>query len=313
MKNRLLCLTAAVVVGSAALTGCGGDDDTTKTDDGLSIVRVANLPVAATMLVAIADEQGYFEDNGIKVEVTNSSELATFIPALDKQYDVVMTTPSDFLASGAKGFDIAVLGGAWADGAGVYSKDAASIDDLAGKKIATNSLTGLQYAMLQDSLETAGVEAELVQVPFASQPDQAKAGQVDAATVPEPFASSLAEAGFTRVFTPIEEATGETDALTGWYSTTRDFADANPEVVEGWDEAMGSAIEWIDENNADYRALLVDELELDQATAEAIEMPTWTVDVSAEQLAVYIGPLVRQGQLDDNAEDLDLSTFVLDN
>jgi NitT/TauT family transport system substrate-binding protein len=309
-----LRLVAALAVGATALVACGSSSNSnsaTTGADGLTVVRVANLPAAATQLLQVADEQGFLKANGIKAEITQSSELSTFIPALGKQYDVVMTTPSDFLASATKGFDIGVLGGAWADGAGVYSKTAKSIADLAGKKIATNSLAGLQYAMLADSLATAKVTAQLVQVPFASQPDQLKAGQVDAATVPEPWASALAEAGYTRIFTPIEQATGEKNALTGWFSTTKAFASAHPAVVTGWRAAMTSAIDWVGKNDAKFREMLTTNLKLDAKTAADLQMPTFTAVPTADNLKVYVGPLVRQKQLDAAAEKLDLSTYIV--
>jgi NitT/TauT family transport system substrate-binding protein len=311
-KITVGAFAATVAIALAGLTGCAAEPAPAPEAGELTTVRVANLPVAATMILNVAVEQGFLEENGIDAQVTESSELGTFIPALGNQYDIVMTTPSDFLAAATKGFDLVSTAGGWADGAGTYSKVASSIEELAGLRLATNSLAGLQYAMLQDSLAQAGVEGfELVQVPFAAQPDQLIAGQVDAATVPEPFASALEAEGYTRLFTPIEEATGEKNALTGWFSTSREFADANPEVLEGWAAAFESAVDWIEGNPDDFRAFVQEQLELDPAVAEAMTMPTYKKQITAEILSVYLGPLVRQGQLEESAEDLDLSAYVL--
>lgn len=311
--------TAAVVAATAAIamlsmSACASEPAPAPAEGGVTTVRVANLPVAATMILNVADKKGYLEENGIKVEITESSELGTFIPALGNQYDIVMTTPSDFLAAATKGFDLVSTAGGWADGAGTYSKTAKSIEDLAGKKLATNSLAGLQYAMLQDSLEQAGVEGyELIQVPFAAQPDQILADQVDAATVPEPFASALEAEGYTRLFTPIEVATGVEGALTGWFSTSRAFADANPEVLAGWAKAFEAAVDWIEGNPDEFREFVKAELDLDPAVAAAMTMPTYKKQITAELLKVYLGPLIRQGQLDASADTLDLSAYVLGN
>ncbi len=311
--------TAGIVAATAALalvglTACSTPAPEPAPDGEveLTVIRVANLPVAATMILNVADEQGFLEDHGIDAEITESGELATFIPALGTQYDIVMTTPTDFLASATRGFDIVATAGGWADGAGVYSKVASSIEELAGLKIATNSLAGLQYAALLDSLEQEGVEGvELIQVPFAAQPDQLFAGQVDAATVPEPFASAIEAEGYTRLFTPIEIATGEDAALTGWYSTSRVFADANPEALEGWNAAFEDAVDWIEANPEEYRAFVQDKLGLDPEVAEAITLPTYQKSVTADTLEMYLGFLVRQAQLDAAVEDLDLSQYVL--
>lgn len=308
----IVAATAAIAL--ASLTACaapspapeGGDDD------ALTVVRVANLPVAATMILNVAYEKGFLEDHGIDAQITESGELATFIPALGSQYDVVMTTPTDFLAAATRGFDIVATAGGWADGAGLYSKTATSIDELAGLKVATNSLTGLQYAALLDSLEQNGVEGvELIQVPFAAQPDQLFAGQVDAATVPEPFASAIEAEGYTRLFTPIEVATGEEAALTGWYSTSSAFAEAHPEAMEGWNAAFEDAVDWIEGNPEEFRAFVKEKLALDDDVAAAITLPTYQKRVTADTLSLYIGFLVRQDQLDQAVEDLDLAQFVL--
>lgn len=313
-KTTAGIVTATAALALASLTACSTPTPAPEPggEGELTVIRVANLPVAATMILNVADEKGFLEDHGIDVEITESGELATFIPALGSQYDIVMTTPTDFLAAATRGFDIIATAGGWADGAGVYSKDATTIAELEGKKIATNSLTGLQYAALLDSLEQEGVEGyELIQVPFAAQPDQLFAGQVDAATVPEPFASAIAAEGYTRLFTPIETATGEEAALTGWYSTSSVFADANPEAMEGWEAAFADAVDWIEANPEDYRAFLEEKLALDPEVAEAITLPTYQAKVTADTLSTYLGFLVRQEQLDAAVEDLDLSQYVL--
>lgn len=317
MKKTTVRFTGAVAgLALVGLTACGGGDSTETengSDGGPTTIRVANLPVAATMVLTVAAEQGFLEDHGIDAEITESSELATFIPALGNQYDIVMTTPTDFLSAATRGFDIVSTGNGWADGAGLISADAKTIEDLAGKKIATNSLTGLQYAMLEDTLEQHGVEGfELIPVPFAAQPDQLIAGQVDAAVVPEPWVSQLLQdPAYTRVFTPIEEATGQQGTLTGWFSTTREFADDNPEAIEGWQAALTEAIEWIQANEADFRALLERELDLQPDIAAIVTLPGYKPEITADDLGVYLGPLVRQEQLEASAEDLDLSQYVL--
>lgn len=313
MKKITAGIVAATAVMALSLTACSTPAAEPEPGAGeLTTIRVANLPVAATMILNVADEQGFLEAHGIDVEITESGELATFIPALGSQYDIVMTTPTDFLSASTKGFDLVATAGGWADGAGVYSKVASSIEELAGKKIATNSLAGLQYGMLLDSLDQANVEGyELVQIPFAAQPDQLIAGQVDAATVPEPFASALEAEGYTRLFTPIEVATGEAGALTGWYSTSRVFADANAEALKGWNDAFADAVDWIEANPEEYRAFIQEKLGLDADVAASITLPTYKKKVTAQILSTYLAPLVRQGQLDATVEDLDLAQYVL--
>lgn len=311
MKKTTATIAAATAaLAMATLSAC--TTPAPPAEDGeLTTIRIATLNVAATMVLPVMIEQGFLEDHGIEAEVT-LGELSTFIPALGSQYDIVMTTPTDFLTSATAGFDIITSAGGWADGAGVYSKVASTIEELAGKKIATNSLAGLQYSMLVDSLEQNGIDGyELIQVPFASQPDQLIAEQVDAATVPEPFASALEAEGFTRIFTPIEEATGQAEALTGWFSTSRAFADANPEVLAEWEAAFAEAVDWIEANPEEFRAFVEEQLELDPAVAAAITLPTFTEKVTPDLLSIYLGPLVRQGILDEAVNELDLSEFVL--
>src|SRR5690554_3209838 len=101
-------VAATAVIALASVTACAADPGTEVEGNGdeLTVVRVANLPVAATMILNVADQKGFLERNGIKAEITESSELGTFIPALGNQYDIVMTTPTDFLSASTKGFDL---------------------------------------------------------------------------------------------------------------------------------------------------------------------------------------------------------------
>jgi NitT/TauT family transport system substrate-binding protein len=314
--TRLLALTLATSL--ATLSACGSDD-ASEGVGGATSVRVATLPAVTPMILDVAQQEGFFEDNGLDVEITQSTDLGTFIPALGRQYDVVMSTPSDFLAAADRGFDVKALPGAFVaevdgfDDPGVVSSGAASIEELEGKKIGTNSLTGLQYISLVKSLDDAGVEAELVQVPFPSMVDQLTKGQVDAVAVAEPWRSQLLQDSANKsLFVPPLQALGLDSAPTAWYTTSGEWLGDHEDFTARWEKSMSAAMDWIaDPANEDaFRQILVDKLKLAPEQAALVELPAYQLELSSDDLDAYVDLLAGADQFEGGGDDLDTADLI---
>ena len=74
--------------------GCG-TDTASPTGYQLTTLRVAMFPGGASLPVHAAVEKGIFEQNGLRVELTEGPDLPVFMAALAKgQYDIVMSVPT---------------------------------------------------------------------------------------------------------------------------------------------------------------------------------------------------------------------------
>lgn len=300
------------------ISACGGGGASTSpsgpSQQTLIPVRVVNVPVAATEVLAVAQQEGFFKNHGLDVTVTDSNNIATFIPGLGKQWDIVMATPTDFLNGILHGYDLVAIPQAWEDAASLIApKDITSPSGLSGKKIGVPSLAGLQYGMVSYSLQKLGVNnAQLTVIPFPNQPAALNAGQINAADVPEPYASlALENSDYKVLFNPTKIATGESGPLTGWYATSKTYANQNPQVIKNWEAAIGEAMAWIPGHSQAYRQILVQALKIEPALANRIELPPYELHVKVSQLKAFETPLVATQQVAAAINNVSLSDHLL--
>lgn len=308
----------AAVVTLGALAGCASAEEPGTSQS--TSVRVALVPATVTAQVVIADDQGIFADHGLDVEITQSPNLGTFVPALGSQYDIVYGTPADLILAASKGFDITLVSGAYDDStensqAAIIAGKDSGIDDVAGlegKRIAVPTLAGTLAATLFGALQDAGLAKEdvtLVEVPFPNMLDQLNAGQVDAVLAVHPFVGGIAAQGHAVLLDPFLAVADP--VLAGMWAVDGAWAEANPEVVEAFIAALDEADEWTAANPDDARQVIADSLGLPPEVAAKVLLPAYTTAITSDQLVPWIELLQRTSQLE--GEGPDPADFVLDN
>ncbi len=102
LANVLACLALVVA-------GCG-TDTASQTDQQLTTLRVAMFPGGSTLPAHAAIAKGIFERNGLRVELTEGTDLPVFMAALAKgQYDIVMSVPTLVMIGAEKGLDLQII------------------------------------------------------------------------------------------------------------------------------------------------------------------------------------------------------------
>ena len=97
--KRLLTLAACLAV---VVAGCGADVGE-PTEQGLTRVRVALFPGGSTLPAHVAITKGICERNGLRIELTEGTDLPVFMAALAKgQYDIAMSVPTLALVGAEK-------------------------------------------------------------------------------------------------------------------------------------------------------------------------------------------------------------------
>ena len=108
MKKKLLAMVLAAATAMTMLAGCGGDDKAAGTKDNkeasadagekkeeskeLDKVKVAYMPNYASLwVVTTAREKGFFEEEGIEVELTKFDDGPTEIAAMESSSWVMQT------------------------------------------------------------------------------------------------------------------------------------------------------------------------------------------------------------------------------
>ena len=271
-------------------------------------VRVAALPIAETGALWAAIEEGIFADHGINIEIVPAQGGAQAIPAL-LSGDIDFAIGQPFGPFRADGQDLGiVIIGDYADSQasgkdvnGVVALESSGIQgpaDLAGKRVSVNSLGAAGDVTIMQAVKDAGGDPstiEFVEVAFPEVPAQLAAGTIDAAWAPDPFMSMVAGDGGLIVMLPYQETNPGLTVLTN--ITTQDNLDNNAQMVAQYSAAMEEALEWANANEDKVRAAIATNLEIPEAAAAGITLPTfnWVVDV--DQLDALSGMAVDFGVL----------------
>ena len=196
MDNKIIAIIVAIIaiaaVGAIFLMGSG---DT---------VTIGYLPSDHDAALFVADAQGQFASNGIKtnlVQFNNGGDLMTAMASGDVDVGYVGITP--VLASIQKGVPVKVISAAQTDGSGlVVSKNSgiSSVQDLAGKSIATPGEASIQYMLLQYYLEQNGMSLKDLKVSSMKVPsmnDALKTNKIDGMITFEPYVTIAEKNGAT--------------------------------------------------------------------------------------------------------------------
>jgi NitT/TauT family transport system substrate-binding protein len=307
---------AALGLAAVGLVGCsGGSGGGGEGGDGPIDVRVTYSITPATMPAFIAQEQGFFEDNGLNVEMQEQANGTPMIPMAGKQFDFVFTTPTEYILALVGGQDVITTSGAIgvSEGdEGDYSLVVAcegsgisEISQLEGKKVATPGIGGTTHVALVASMKEAGVDAESVtfsETSFATMGDQCKAGAIDAAVVIEPFAGSLVRDGHTALVNPLGPVKADVVVLGQWISGGQ-WASENQEAIDRFRASIDDALAYMEENE-DYKFETLTEFAGTPAeVVKKMTFPDFYTEITEEQMQAWADTLTYTGDLTQELPD----------
>lgn len=217
MRNRLLYGFVAVLLGTTSLAACGSDSGSS---DGLQEVSVAFPEAISDAGVLIADSQGYFEEEGIKVDIQRQSINDATLRLASGDLDVAGGSLSvSFLKAVARGSDMRIIGDK-----GTLTPDTKSygallvptnssledVGDLAGKSVALYSTAGFPSYILSIMLQDAGLTLDDVNLKVMDPTTMLQAlgnSSIDAGVVFEPGLVQAEQRDIGRI---LAEPSGET-------------------------------------------------------------------------------------------------------
>ncbi len=238
----------------------------------------------------IAQEQGYFEDAGINMDIQVIEDESTYAALITQGSVQFLATAQDpnikMYANGATScFVLTMDASVGADGL-VASADIATLDDLAGKTLALDKSASSYYFFLTALEQGSSLTEDDLDVIDMGDTTEAglafMSGQVDAAIMWEPELSEALETveGAHALATSADYPNTILDSLV----VNTDYAAENPEVVEAVAEAWYKAVDFLNENPEEAYEMMASGFE----------------EVTAEDIAGDVGGLQFYGR-DDNA------------
>jgi NitT/TauT family transport system substrate-binding protein len=297
---RLSALASAAVLALTALTGCGSDEGEVSAD-GMAEVKLGVIPIIDIAPVQLGISKGVFERHKLKITTQNAQGGAAIVPAVvSGDFQFGYSNIVSLLVGRGKGVPLKMVSiGARAsademdDGSGqLMTRDPAikKVTDLKGKKIAVNTLKGINEVAVASNLKKNGMrpgDVRLVEVPIPNMPAALKDGQVDAAMVGEPFIT-IAEGEGARPLPVSYAGMGERLPFAAWF-TSEQYASRNPDVVKRFTAALQESMKYAEAHPDEARAALDGYLKLDPGLSEKVTLPGWNPEAGKADVA----PLAR--------------------
>ena len=272
MAKRLILLLIAL---SLALAGCTRAASSEKT------LRIAVLPVLDSLPLYVAQANGYFDEEGIKVElvpVGSAPERDQLMQSgqIDGMLNEVVTTLT-YNRDGAKIKIVRFARVATADYPVfriLAAKDSgiASVADLKGVEIGVSEGTVIEY-MADRVLQNAGLSADEIAkigVPkIADRTALLESGQLKAAVMPDPLASLLMQKGATLVI----DDTTLPEVSNSVYSFSVETLKQYPQEVKAFLRAVERAVTEINQNKDAYTNLMVEQKLVPEAVVGHYAIP----------------------------------------
>jgi len=310
MHAYLRCTVLAVlIVSTLLLAGCGVEGTPpTQQEESMSqpqTLKMAVIPVMDILPFHVAKQNGYFEQQGIDVElvpVKSAQERDTLMQTA--QVDGMLTDLLSPVLFNQKEAQITVVRTARK----VYpdtplfsilarpGSSVASAQDLAGVEIGTAQNTVIAY-ITDRMLEAAGLTPDQI----ASQEVSAIPvrfellinGEIPAATLPDPLASGAIAAGAV----PVVDDTSVPQLSQSILTFSVDTLESWPEAVRGFLMAWEMAVEELNENPEAYSELLIKEGRVPESIQGTFQMPPFPEASvpTPEQLADVVSWAMEKG------------------
>lgn len=280
-------------------------------------ITVGTLPAGDYAPLYIAQQEGFFEEEGLDVTIEIIAGGAVGVTQLvSGELDFTSATWANILAAVSEGLELQVVReGTNANKEGINGVIVAensgfeTIEDLRGETLSVNTLQSATEVQLRDCLATGGLEPgdyELVEVPFPEVGAAVSQGRIAGGLVPEPFITIGKSQGLKSLFFPSTcNERQQASPLITWNTSTR-FAAENPAVVAAFVRAMDKATELaIDDENI-VKEILPTFTTLTPELAGAITLPSFvrdgTPNLEGAQLTMEL--MLEYGLINKPLEDL---------
>lgn len=269
------------------------------------VVRYANIQWFDP--VYVADEKGWFAEEGIQIEWVGEIPAAQLVPAVaantiqfaNRHTPLVLTARAGgarvkIVAAGAQTtperphMKYLVLPGSPIRG----------VEDLKGKKVAINSFGACSEYVLEEHLRRNGLDkdVELVVIPDPNQEQALKQGLVDVGVLHSPYYEKVVKTGAAReLFNDYVVDDGLSGMLP--YFTNEDFARQHPDVVRRFVKVLVRAADWTNAHHEEAGLVFARRRGLDPRYAGSWQYYEHGLIESPAGVQWWIDLLVREGKL----------------
>lgn len=319
-KKLIRLILAGTLAAALLLTGCTTTSE--PTDQGSTPaeqpaaqpapVRIGTLATQDTLPLWVAEEKGYFGENGlddVQIEIFQSAQelqAAFTAGAVDALMTDVMVA-ANLHASGTEVvLPTVMLGATTEEGrfavVGAPGTNFTSMKDLKEVKVGIGTITVTEY-VFDKLMAEADVDSDIVKEDVKKMPVRFQllmSGKLKAASLPEPFVT-LAEQGGAKIVPGGDDTKAQNNLSQTVLAVNREFAET-PEggaTVDAMLAAWDQAVEDINADPNSFRQTLVDKAKLPAPLANTYEVSTYpkAQAPAAEQVQDVLDWMKERGYL----------------
>ncbi|MEN8078050.1 MetQ/NlpA family ABC transporter substrate-binding protein [Clostridioides difficile] len=257
--KKIITLTMTLAL-AVSMVACGNkNNEQESTSKEKTVLRMGVMGSIDAVPLVIAQERGYFEEEGINLDLQIFKAAKDRDAALQAgQLDGVLCDEVAISIYQNSDIDMKITGttnGFWSLVAGKDS-GITSVEDLKGKRVGISENTMIDY--LADYIATTnGMEAsdiEKVAIPaMPARLEALKNNQIDAAILPAPFNDTAIADGGIEVSKIYNK-----DIMISVTAFLQNIIDSNPEAVKGFYNAYNKAIEFMNTNDiTEYEDIII--------------------------------------------------------
>lgn len=278
MKIKNLLVTTLAVAAGLTLTACQSDksEGASTSQEGEAVtLHFGAMGSIDTIPFVIAQENGYFEEEGIKVNLELFNAAKDRDAALQAgQLDGVLADETAIAIYQNSDMDMQITGatnGYWTLVATEQS-NIHSLEDLKGKKIGISENTMIEY--LADDITTLnGIAAEdFEKVAIPAMPARLEAlrnNQIDAAILPAPFNETAIADGAVEI-----ETIHNTDIMISVTAFLNSVIEQYPQAIQGFYNAYNKAVDYINSTDiSEYEDAVIKTVGYSEETRGNIILP----------------------------------------
>jgi len=314
MRRALASIAAATL--AFALAGCGGSSGSeVKTEGGNAQLTVGTIPIVDVAPIYLGKEKGFFAKRKIDLTLKTAAGGAAIVPSvMSGEYQVGFSNFTSLLLAREKGLPLKVVANG-VSSTGVQGKDFGAIvvpkgspartpKDLAGKRVAVNTLKNIGDTSVRASVRKAGGDPagiKFVELPFPDMPAALAGGRVDAEFIVEPQLSQVLAAG-ARVLTSTFVDVAPNLSVAGYF-VNEQFLKSQGDLVDRFTAAINESNAYADAHPDEVRRILSTYTKITADLAPKLTLPKWPAEINKDSVAT-VGKLASDDKVLTEAPDL---------
>lgn len=278
-------------------------------------LRVGLLPVATLLGLYVANERGWFDEEGLAVDLQVMTGGAEIIAAMiGGSLDIGISNVLSHVLARDQGFDVRAVaaGGVERRGEPTHAilvkadSPIQSARDLEGRTMATNALNNIEHLMQQMWLQNNGADprrVSFVEIPYPQHPAAVAQGRVDATGTAQPFmAAGLSQGARALGYHYVETSP---EVLIAYFVATGDWLGRNGDVAQRFARAQHRGNEFLDRNPDERRPAAVRHLNLSPELAATVTFEGYPTRIDAAGIDWWIDAGRRFGLVNNTLDARD--------